>query len=576
MTTTATIYPAAASGWTNSSFATQVGGGVASADTTRTFDPGTGKYIIVPTPNLLCSPFTGIAAGVGAGDTIQGVQVEIGLSSLNTGAIGSLYLARAGVIVGNVKGINMTSGGTYGGAADLWGSTSWTGANLASLQVVFFAIQGTGSTNTISVDYIRVTVTYAASTPAAFSFTDVTGATQSTQYISDTVTVSGLGAGVSVPVTITSTGLVYSYEKNASGSFTTAPGTAVNGDSFRVRATSSASAGATYDTTLTIGGVYDTYSITNSAVSGTPSAFSWATQYNCAVSSRIYSADYVIVAGINSPVAISISGGSGTYSKNGGPYTSAPGTVVAGDRIGVSGLSSAAYGVGVTVSVTIGGVLGTFVINTTAFNGNPTPFIFNAVTGAATSTVYTSNTVTIGGLGPSGTIAQVTVAGGSAYQYQLNGGPWVNNTGTINLLNGLSLALRMTSPGSALANASYTVKVGFTFTTWSISTGADVVCNAFTFTDVTSVNGLLNTSNTVTIGGLTPATSVAVTCVGGEIQVNAGSWTTQTTLVNGDTLKARGYASLVPGGVTNVVVDVNGVTDTYTITTFNTPNSMDF
>lgn len=94
-------------------------------------------------------------------------------------------------------------------------------------------------------------------TPDAFTFTDVTGATVSTNYTSNTITVAGLGAGVSVAVTVVG-GLGYS--KNG-GAFTAAAGTAANGDTFAVSQTSSASTVTATDVTLTIGGVSDTYTV---------------------------------------------------------------------------------------------------------------------------------------------------------------------------------------------------------------------------------------------------------------------------------------------------------------------------
>jgi hypothetical protein len=104
-----------------------------------------------------------------------------------------------------------------------------------------------------------VTVTIAADvTPNAFTFTDVSSATPSTQYTSNTITVAGI-TGVAV-VSITGG----TYSKNGGG-YTSAAGTAVNGDTFAVRHTSSASASTATNTVLTIGGVSDTYTTTTAA-----------------------------------------------------------------------------------------------------------------------------------------------------------------------------------------------------------------------------------------------------------------------------------------------------------------------
>ena len=94
--------------------------------------------------------------------------------------------------------------------------------------------------------------------PTGFSFTDVTGAVIDTVTTSNTITIIGLGAGIVVPVTITAGG---TYSKNA-GAYTAAEGTAVNGDTFAVRITSSHDAATTVSTQLYVGGRGDTFSVT--------------------------------------------------------------------------------------------------------------------------------------------------------------------------------------------------------------------------------------------------------------------------------------------------------------------------
>jgi hypothetical protein len=117
--------------------------------------------------------------------------------------------------------------------------------------------------------------------PDAFSFTDVTDATASTQYTSDTITVAGLGVGATAAVAITGG----TYSKNG-GAYTSSAGTAQNGDTFSVRQTSSASNSTATDVVLTIGGVSDTYTVTTAAaagafaVTGSPTTGQWGTTYS--------------------------------------------------------------------------------------------------------------------------------------------------------------------------------------------------------------------------------------------------------------------------------------------------------
>lgn len=90
-------------------------------------------------------------------------------------------------------------------------------------------------------------------------FTDQTGTTTSTLYLSaNTFTVSGLTAS-SVPISIAGGG---EYSKNG-GAYTSAPGTVVNGDTIRLRATTGANPGDLTSVTVTMGGVSDTWTLQN-------------------------------------------------------------------------------------------------------------------------------------------------------------------------------------------------------------------------------------------------------------------------------------------------------------------------
>lgn len=108
-----------------------------------------------------------------------------------------------------------------------------------------------------------VTITIATdTTPTAFTFTDVTGATLSTVYTSNTITVAGINTAS--PISITGG----TYSKNG-GSYTSSSGTVVNGDTVAVRVTSSASGSTAVNAVLTIGGVSDTYTVTTTAAVAT-------------------------------------------------------------------------------------------------------------------------------------------------------------------------------------------------------------------------------------------------------------------------------------------------------------------
>ena len=96
-----------------------------------------------------------------------------------------------------------------------------------------------------------------------------------------------------------------------------------------------------------------------------PLAFAFADQTNVDTASVITSAP-VAVDGISGPTPISITGG--TYSINGGAYTSSPGLVIDGDSVTVRHTSPAAMATATSTVLTIGGVSDTFTSTTHAPN----------------------------------------------------------------------------------------------------------------------------------------------------------------------------------------------------------------
>lgn len=104
----------------------------------------------------------------------------------------------------------------------------------------------------------------ADNTPDAFTFTDVTGAALNTVSTSNSITVAGMDSGQTCTVTVSGG----TYSKN-SAAFTSAQGTAANGDTFSVRHTTSSSNSTSVSTTLTMQGnstaVSDTYTTTTVA-----------------------------------------------------------------------------------------------------------------------------------------------------------------------------------------------------------------------------------------------------------------------------------------------------------------------
>lgn len=103
-------------------------------------------------------------------------------------------------------------------------------------------------------DTFLITTEGVDATPDAFSFTDVTNAVRSTEYESNAITVTGVNSPAAVSIS------AGQYSKNGAA-YTSAPGTAVNGDIFKVKLMSSGSFGTSLGISLTIGGVSDTFTV---------------------------------------------------------------------------------------------------------------------------------------------------------------------------------------------------------------------------------------------------------------------------------------------------------------------------
>ncbi len=556
-----TKFAGAGSGWTNSSYITAFDSLYATATCSRIFVDG---YEITPTPHLVASSF---AHSIPAGDTVSGIEVEIRPTYIG-GALGTLtgtaWLAIGGVQVGSTKTFSVTGVETaviLGSGSDLWGG-AWNGTQLASLQVVIFVRPTTGSgTTTVYCNGIRTVANYTGSTPNAFTFTDIVNATLSTTYISNSITISGITS--TVPVSFSGTGF---YEKNNSGIWTASAGSAANGDTFRVRQVSSASTSTATSVTLTVGGVSDTYTVTTQATDTTPTAFSFLTAYN-AEPSTVTSSNQITIAGTNSPAAITVSGASGQYSKNGAAYTSAAGTINTGDTVRVRGTSSASYGGTVTVTLTIGGVGGTFDIVTRAVDTTPNAFAFVDVPNSATSTLNTSNLLTITGIEAAANVTFAFAGNGSVQEYSIAGGVWTA-IGATTITNGQTLQVRFISSANPTETGSLTVTVGGVSDTYSVSTTVDTIPTQFTFVDKTNaVAGVVYTSAAIVIAGMTAGIPVTGTSNGGEFNVNGGGFGTSAAVQNGDSITVRGTAPTIPGSTQSVIFLLGGISDTYGITT---------
>ncbi|CAH1905869.1 hypothetical protein NTGHW29_70009 [Candidatus Nitrotoga sp. HW29] len=282
--------------------------------------------------------------------------------------------------------------------------------------------------------------------PDPFSFTAQTGAALSSVATSDSFTVSGINSASAISIV----GGTYSID---GGTYVSTAGTVTNGQTVTVQLTASGSYNTTSTATLTIGGVNGAFNVTTLAAptDSIPDSFSFTAQTGAALSSVATSNSFT-VSGINSASAISIA--SGTYSIDGGTYVSTAGTVTNGQTVTVQLTASGSYNTTSTATLTIGGVNGAFNVTTLAAptDSIPDSFSFTAQTGAALSSVATSNSFTVSGINSA---SAISIASGT---YSIDGGTYVSTAGTVT--NGQTVTVQLTASGSYNTTSTATLTIG--------------------------------------------------------------------------------------------------------------------
>ncbi len=398
--------------------------------------------------------------------------------------------------------------------------------------------------------------------PNAFDFVDVSGVEPNSVNTSAIVTISGTNANASG----SSTGGTFSVD---GGAYSAGPKTVPKSAQLRARGTASASYSTAVDVVVTITGVSGTYRITTRAADTTPDVFAFTDQSSVPASSVITS-NAITVAGIEAPAALSFSVSGGTsheYRKNGGTWTAVGNTTIAnGDTLEVRLTSPGSAGQSGNITVTIGGVSDTFSATVGVPDSTPDPFTFVDNADVAKSTVATSNIITISGIDTSSSVSFST-SGGSSHEYRKNGGAWTA-VGATTVVNGDTLQVRATVPGTAGQTAAVTMTVGGVSDTYTATAQEpDTTPDAFSFPSVAAADpNSVTASAAITVQGIN--TTAAISVAGGEYRVNGGGWTaTAGTVGPGDQVETRLTSSASLAASVTATVTIGGVAGTFTVTT---------
>lgn len=195
--------------------------------------------------------------------------------------------------------------------------------------------------------------------PDPFAFAARTNVALNATMTSLAITISG----IDTPAPVSITGGSYNLGCAKRGVFTSGDGEITNGMRVCVQHQAAATPGTTSTTTLTIGGVSGTFSSTTIPPDTTPSGFSFGALSAVPLSSVVTSKT-VLIRGINTASPVSVAGGE--YSLGCAPdgFTSAAGSILPGQSLCVRHTSAALPNQITTTSLTIGGIIGTFISRT--------------------------------------------------------------------------------------------------------------------------------------------------------------------------------------------------------------------
>lgn len=215
----------------------------------------------------------------------------------------------------------------------------------------------------------RSTTLAADVSPDSFSFTDQTNIALNTLVTSNAITVTGINTAV--PVSISGTG---EYRIDG-GAFTSVSGTVNNGQTVELRLSASAVPATTVGTTLTVGGVSDTFSV-STVGANLPNAFNFTDQNDVLPNTAVES-NVVAISGLNAAATITVT--EGEYRLDGGTYTAAAGTINNGQTVQLRQTSSSSFAATTATTLTIAGVSESFNVTTLVADTTPPVITLNGV-----------------------------------------------------------------------------------------------------------------------------------------------------------------------------------------------------
>jgi len=295
------------------------------------------------------------------------------------------------------------------------------------------------------------------------------------------------------------------------------------------------------------------------ATDTTPNQFKFTAKTKADLNT-VYTSNTITVSGIDTAAPISIVGG--TYSIKGGPYTSAPGTVMNGNTVNVRQTSAGSCSTKTDATLTIGGVSATFSVTTAPPDTEPKKFALTGQKNVELSTLLTSNTITVLGINIA---SPISIVGG---EYSINGGSYTGAYGTV--MNNDTVTVQQTSSASFSTITTATLTIGGVSGTFSVKTlAADPKPDKFVFSPQTDVElNTVITSNTITVSGINTVTNISI--AGGTYSINGGPYTSTPgigTVNDGDNVTVQVLSAGSYNKKTTATLTIGGVKGAFSVTT---------
>lgn len=334
------------------------------------------------------------------------------------------------------------------------------------------------------------------------------------------------------------------------------------------RPTSTGGDGSTYHPTD------DTFTVTRSvAPDTTPNAFTFTDVTNVALSSA-QTSNTITVAGLNTSTSVSISGG--TYSKNGGGYTSANTTAVNGNTFAVRHTASGSFSTAASCTLNIGGVTDAYSSTTLAADSTPNAFAFTDKTGNVGTEQNSSALIT--GINTSSTVSRSYGTATFAVSASASTPAAGSFDASAKTVNGYTkyVHVKQNASTSYSTTLSSSFAVGGVSDIWYVTSnapGADTVPDQFSFTDVTTALSTVSYSYaqiTAISTGITVSRSsgAATFAVSSSTSVpSSGFSTSNKTITNNQYLHVKQTSSSSNSTTLSSVFAAGGVSATWNLNT---------